>query len=144
MPWYTSNEIEERTEMTSFRTKSSRNVRKQYTVARPFLIFAPKRRTKTNLIWSISGPLTLPDLFPPVLSSSHSRVDLAKSELPRMQVQTLLNVKTWRQRVFTTFIGKNSVTLIVLAIKTFFKRSLSLIACEWSHPTWYRSANQVW
>ncbi len=34
----------------------------------------------------------LPDLCPPVLGSSHSRVELAKSELPRTQVRTL---HTW-------------------------------------------------
>ncbi len=34
----------------------------------------------------------LPDLCPPVLWSSHSRVKLAKSELPRTQVRTL---RTW-------------------------------------------------
>ncbi len=43
-----------------------------------------------------TGELTdvteLPDLCPPVLRTSHSRVELVKSELPRTQVRTL---RTW-------------------------------------------------
>ncbi len=47
----------------------------------------------TDVIKNAAVPFAeLPDLCPPVLRSSHSRVELEKSELPRKQVRTM---RTW-------------------------------------------------